>query len=194
MSGILEPSPFYNDFRAILGQNEKIFEPWSGVIFRSVSPQYARPNDILSGHGAYQAGGRWNAPGIYAIYGSLEPGLAADESFNFLLRHFGWQSRDVPPRMLVGIRVSLRAVLDLTNLKGVLTPLDLEHLLLEDWRKTNGERKESRSQALGRAVTDLAEGILMPSHIRNGRNLVIYPRSLKSESKIEVLGQDKLPK
>jgi hypothetical protein len=79
------------------------------------SPFY---NDILSGHGAYQAGGRWNAPGIYAIYGSLEPGLAADESFNFLLRHFGWQSRDVPPRMLVGIRVSLRAVLDLTNLKS----------------------------------------------------------------------------
>jgi hypothetical protein len=45
--------------------------------------------------------------------------------------------------MLVGIRVSLRAVLDLTNLKGVLTPLDLEHLLLEDWRKTNGERKDA---------------------------------------------------
>jgi hypothetical protein len=36
------------------------------------------------------------------FYGSLEPGLAADESFNFLLQHFGWQSRDVPPRMLVG--------------------------------------------------------------------------------------------
>jgi hypothetical protein len=54
--------------------------------------------------------------------------------------------------MLVGIRVSLRAVLDLTNLEGVLPPQDLEHLLLEDWRKTNGERKESRSQALGRAL------------------------------------------
>jgi hypothetical protein len=57
----------------------------------------------------------------------------------------------------------------------------------------SGERKESRSQALGRAVTDLAEGILTPSGIRNGRNLVIYPGSLMSESKIEVLGQDKLP-
>ena len=167
---------------------------WSGVIFRSVSPQYARPNDILTGHGAYQAGGRWNAPGIYAIYGSLEPGLAADESFNFLLRHFGWQSRDVPPRMLVGIRVSLRTVLDLTNLKGVLTPLDMEHLLLEDWRKKNCEGKESRSQAFGRAVTDLAEGILMPYHIRNRKGTWSYPRSLKLESKIEVLGQGKLPK
>ena len=74
MSGTLEPSPFYNDFRAIFSQNEEIFAPWSGVIFRSVSPRYARPSDILSGQGAYQAGGRWNAPGVYAIYGSLEPG------------------------------------------------------------------------------------------------------------------------
>src|SRR3984893_4810938 len=115
MSGTLEANLFYNDFRAVLSQNEELFKPWSGVMFRSVSPQYARPGDILSGHGAYQAGGRWNAPGIYAIYGSLEPGLAADESFNFLLQHFGWQNRDIPPRMLVGIRASLRVVLDLTD-------------------------------------------------------------------------------
>jgi RES domain-containing protein len=120
MSGTLEANLFYNDFRAVLGQNEELFGPWSGVIFRSVSPQYARPGDILSGYGSYQAGGRWNAPGIYAIYGSIEPGLAADESFNFLLQHFGWQNRDIPPRMVVGIRVSLQAVLDLTNPASVL--------------------------------------------------------------------------
>jgi RES domain-containing protein len=30
-----------------------------------------------------KVGRRWNAPGTYAIYGSLEPGLAADESLNF---------------------------------------------------------------------------------------------------------------
>jgi RES domain-containing protein len=159
---VYAPIPTANGIRAIFSQNEEILVPWSGVIFRSVSPRYARPSDILSGQGAYQAGGRWNAPGIYAVYGSLEPGLAADESFNFLLQHFGWQSRDVPPRMLAGIRASLRAVLDLTSLTDVRLPLDLEELLSEDWRKTNGGRKESRSQALGRAVTDLAEGILTP--------------------------------
>jgi hypothetical protein len=80
MSGTLEPSPFYNDFRAICSQNEEIFAPWSGVIFRSISPRYARTSDILSGQGAYQAGGRWNAPGIYAIYGSLEPGFWLETS------------------------------------------------------------------------------------------------------------------
>jgi hypothetical protein len=41
-------------------------------------------------------------------------------------------------------------------------PLDLEELLLEDWRKMKGERKESRSQALGRVVADLAVGISDP--------------------------------
>ena len=85
----------------------------------------------------------------------------------------GWQNRDTPPRMLVGIRASLLVVLDLTDPAHVRTLLDLEELLLEDWRKTNGEREESRSQALGRAVTDLAEGILTPSRSRNGKNLVI---------------------
>jgi hypothetical protein len=95
---------------------------------------------------------RWNAPGIYAIYGSIEPGLAADESFNFLLQKFGWQNRDIPPRMMVGIRVSLQTVLDLTNPANALHQLNLEELLSEDWRKMNTEQKESRSQTLGRVV------------------------------------------
>jgi hypothetical protein len=67
-------------------------------------------------------------------------------------------------------------------------------LLSEDWRKMNAEGKESRSQALGRVVADLGEGILAPSRIRKGHNLVIYPEQLKAESRIEVLGQGDLPK
>jgi RES domain-containing protein len=192
MPGIFEPNLLGDDFRVILSQG--FFGSWSGVIFRSVSPRYARAADIVSGYGSYRAGGRWNAPGIYAIYGSIEPGLAADESFNFLLQHFGWQNRDIPPRMVVGIRVSLQAVLNLTNPAGVLHQLNVEELLNEDWRKMNGEQKESRSQALGRVVADLGEGILAPSRIRMGKNLVIYPRSLKPGSGIEVLGEADLPK
>jgi hypothetical protein len=86
-------------------------------------------------YGPYRGGGRW----IYAIYGSIESGLAAEESFNFLLQHFGWQNRDIPPRMVVGIRVSLQSVVDLTNPASVLHQLNLEELLSEDWRKMNGE-------------------------------------------------------
>ena len=190
MPGTFEPNLLHDRFRVIL--NLGFFRPWSGVIFRSVSPRYARPTDIVSGYGSYRAGGRWNAPGIYAIYGSIEPGLAVDESFNFLLQHFGWQNRDIPPRMVVGIRVSLHAVLDLTNPANVSEQSNLEELLSEDWRKMNGEHRESRSQAFGRVVADLGEGLLAPSRIRTGENLVIYPRSLRPESRIEVLGEKDL--
>ena len=58
----------------------------------------------------------------------------------------------------------------------------------------NGQQRESRSQALGRAVSEVGEGILAPSRIRMGKNLVIYPRSLKPGSWIEVLGESDLPK
>jgi RES domain-containing protein len=150
--------------------------------------QYRQRLRILS------RGGRWSASAIYAIYGSIEPGLAVDESFNFLLQRFGWQNRDIPPRIVVGIRVCLQAVLDLTSPASVLDQLNLEALLSEDWRKMNSEQKESRSQALGRVVADLGEGILAPSRIRMGKNLVIYPRSLRPESRVEVLGERDLPK
>ncbi len=83
MPGSFEPNPLYDHLHGIL--RHELFGSWSGVIFRSVSPRYARAADIISGYGSYRAGGRWNAPGLYAIYGSIEPGLAADESLNFLL-------------------------------------------------------------------------------------------------------------
>ena len=191
MAGTFEPNRLYDSYRTILSQ--ELLQPWVGVFFRSVSPQYARPIDIVSGEGSYRAGGRWNAPGIYTIYRSIEPGLAVDESFNFLLRHFGWQNRDIPPRMAVGIRASLQAVLDLTGPPGVLRSLNMDELLSEDWRKMNAEGKESRSQALGRVVGEQGEGILTPSRIRGGKNLVIYPRSLRPESRIQVLGEGDLP-
>jgi hypothetical protein len=54
--------------------------------------------------------------------------------------------------MLVGIRASLRAVLDLTKPTNFLPHPELEELLREDWRRRNSEKKESRSQALGRVV------------------------------------------
>ena len=45
------------------------------------------------------------------------------------------------------------------NLASVLHQLNPEELLSDDWRRMNGQQKESRSQALGRAVADLGEGM-----------------------------------
>jgi hypothetical protein len=47
MPGSFEANPLYDHFKAILRQ--ELFGSWSGVIFRSVSPRYARRDDIVSG-------------------------------------------------------------------------------------------------------------------------------------------------
>ena len=70
MPGIFEPNLLHDHFRVVL--NQGFLAPWSGVIFRSVWPRYARPIDIVSGGGSYRAGRHWNAPRIYAIYGSID--------------------------------------------------------------------------------------------------------------------------
>lgn len=45
---------------------------YDGVIVRSVGTKYANEDDFLSGRGAAQFGGRWNRPGILAIYGATD--------------------------------------------------------------------------------------------------------------------------
>jgi RES domain-containing protein len=61
-----------------------------------------------------RAGGRWNAPGIYAIYGSIEPDLAADK----VLQLFTSALRMAEPRY---------------------PTTHAEEVLSEDWRKVNSE-------------------------------------------------------
>jgi hypothetical protein len=56
MPGSFEPNPLYDHFKAILRQ--ELFGSWSGVIFRSVSPRYARPADIGQRLGILPAAGR----------------------------------------------------------------------------------------------------------------------------------------
>jgi RES domain-containing protein len=189
----LNQNAFYERARGLIEKKSGCFKAWTGVIFRSVPPRYAAPAALLSGEGAFRSGGRWNAPGVRAVYGSLEPGLAADESFNALLQQFGWENRDVPPRMVVAIRCSLESVLDLTGPPPLFTERELADLLREDWRRLNAAGMESRSQALGRLAADLGEGLRVPSRVRSGQNLAIYPLRLRPGSKLEVLGQDLLP-
>jgi hypothetical protein len=114
-------------------------------------------------------------------------------AYNPLLQHFGWQIAIYHLAFWLEFGLPYKPSWNLTKLANVQPHLDIEKLLREDWRKMNGARKESPSQELGRAVADLAEGILTPSRIRTGKNLVIYPRNLKPESRIEVLGKRDLP-
>ncbi len=47
------------------------------TIIRSVGTKYSSARNFLSGAGASCCGGRWNRPGIFAVYASWEGGFAA---------------------------------------------------------------------------------------------------------------------
>src|SRR5208283_144615 len=52
--------------------------------------------------------------------------------------------------------------------------------------------RESCFQAFGRAVSEMSEALLVPSARRVGVNLIIYPKSLRSNSFLEIEGQEEL--
>jgi len=103
---------------------------------------------------------------------------------------------DIQPQAIVGVRLKLGKVINLTNAHGMRRQswLHLDELLAEDWRKVNDAGHESQSQAFGRAAHDTgAEGLLSPSaRVVGGINLVYFPESVVGSGKVEILGRDEL--
>jgi hypothetical protein len=64
----------------------------------------------------------------------------------------------------------------------------------EDWEKLNNRGNETLAQAFGRAIRDLNfEGLIVPSsRDQRGRNLIWFPDDLRADSRIEIIGQEKL--
>jgi hypothetical protein len=70
----------------------------------------------------------------------------------------------VKPRLIVGIRYRLSAVIQLSRLVKAIRGADLVELMAEEWQKTNAQGRETLGQALGRALFDArVEGFLVPS-------------------------------
>jgi len=62
----------------------------------------AHAASCASGEGAFRVGGRWNSPGIGAIYASLNPATAAME----VAVHKGFKVLDTQPHILTSARVA----------------------------------------------------------------------------------------
>jgi RES domain-containing protein len=189
---MLQPHPLYTFFAEQLSVTTP--KSWSGIGFRSVAPRYANARDMISGMGGFHGGGRWNTPGIHAVYASLEPGLSVNEAMGVVFSDRGFNVRDIRPRLVAGLRCRLNAVFDWSTDTAVPPWLRLGELLSEDWNTANANGSESSSQALGRAVSEVSEALLVPSARRVGVNLVIYPKSLRASSILEIEGQEELPR
>lgn len=163
---------------------------WSGEVYRSATPRYARSRDIVSGMGSCKRGGRWNPPGSFpTVYASLEPEAAMSESLA-TFRYFGWALHDAMPRVFRALEAHLHRVLDLRRTGTVphLAPW-LKETQREDWRALQRDGRETISQAIGRAAFALElEGILVPSFASPGNtNLVTFPGHFAPGSSIRVI-------
>lgn len=168
--------------------------PFHREIYRSVAPKYATERDLLTGEGAKRFGGRWNPAGVAAIYGSLTPQCALEETLAHA-RYYGLPINISMPRTFVAIEIHLSHILDLTdgNIRRSLR-ISEQKLLKCDWRAECAAGRTPITQEVGRlAALAGLEAILVHSAAGNsGSNLVVFLENLCSASRLEIVSPDRL--
>ncbi len=166
----------------------------NAITFRSVGVKYANQKDIISGHGASYHGGRWNPPGIRAVYASLDLETAVMESYQEFVK-FGFPDQSIKPRVLAGIKLNVKRLFDLTD-AGIRRKIGfrLNDLTHEDWYSFQIDG-EAWTQVIGRGAFIAGfEGVISPSARRRlGENIVIFPDNLDPMSTVELMSKDELP-
>jgi len=91
--------------------------PLNGTFFRSVAFRYFHPDDLISGEGPRQHGGRFVPVGVRAVYASAEEDTALREVTQRKATLGGEHRIDVGeyPRMIYLLSISTQRNLDLTN-------------------------------------------------------------------------------
>lgn len=168
---------------------------FNDTIVRSSGTRYANESDLLSGEGAANFGGRWNRPGLRAIYASLDIITATFEAYqNFL--GYGFSLAAIRPRVMAGARVALTRVCDLNDrIVRRKIGFTMTEMLDEDWRAIQSVGEESWTQASGRGCREAGfEALLVPSaRHRRGKNIVIFPDRLLPTSTITPIAPEDLP-
>ena len=171
----IHPHPRFAEMRDMFRQHPEWFGPWAGTLFRFQTVDFPAPKDVLSGEGARQRGGRWNPPGLAALYGSTTDTTALEEC-KANDRYYGVVTKS--PRLLVAIEARVARMFDLTA-AALRRKLDitLAELASEDWRKLLAAGRETFTQALGRAVAASGgSGLLARSSaVARGVNVVLFP-------------------
>jgi RES domain-containing protein len=169
---------------------------FDGTCFRNVPQQYATQQEIISSQGSLENGGRFNFRQKFGIlYLSCDPHTCLEETIHAAIdAGFSGVARRFP-RTIVGVKVRLSKVLDLTEhrirrkigiTKAILTETDWEQIQEVD-------RQEAITQAIGRFAKEAGfEAILVPSSVWSGKNLNIFPDNLLASSEVSVVNAQKL--
>lgn len=179
-----------------LEQSVSLATSLSGVCYRNVSQPWATQRDILSAAGSFTAGGWYNFVGTFEVlYLACDFYTSWAETLN-PTRQMRIEPAYFLPRTIVGVEVSLSAVLDLTS-QRVRRRLGLTKAVLTetDWLKIQKEeRREAITQTIGRLSRNTGfEALLAPSAVCAGANLCIFPDRLHPTSSLVVIRGEELP-
>ena len=115
-------------------------------------------NTWASGEGSFRAGGRWNSPGVRAVYGSLDPATATLE----VAVHKGFLVLDTQPHILTSARIADPAMV------AVILPQDVPNPI---WLSPGIPSRNQ--QMFGDALLSRHRFVLIPSAVsRHSWNLM----------------------
>jgi len=178
-------------------QRGHLAQALDAVFYRVAGPHHTTAKEIVSGKGAFIAGGRWNPIAeMRVVYLSQDPETATAEA----LEHFRYHRIPIAqalPKVIVAVAVRIDRLLDLTDPDVVNDlPIGLTALLAEDWRAVASSNAESASQALGWAAFAVGiQGLKVRSKANPiGTNVLVFPDNLSSMCHLRVLNEDDLEK
>jgi RES domain-containing protein len=152
--------------------------------FRSVELSYALPDDVISGEGARQYGGRFVRPGLRAVYGSAEEQTAVAEAAYRRRRLAAGSVIAELPRITYVINIKAGIAVDLTAVDPDAAEL-LPACLLAD---------VSDSQVIGEFLRERRiQAILFPSAAPGvtGINIVVF-RDVSPEADVVLVNRDRI--
>ena len=173
----IKPHPNYNEIKEAFKKLSNMGEPFSAVCYRCIEPQFA--DQIISGLGSQLHGARWTPKNSFSTVYLCETVEAALEEYLARARRMELADHKSLPMVMAWVKVKTIKLLDTTDseIAAVVDPflaMDKIH-----WRAIQ-DRRESASQAIGRAIKEICfSGLIAPSQALPGsRNIVIFPQKL----------------
>jgi len=155
-----------------------------GDFFRSVELSYAFPDDVISGEGSRQYGGRFVKPGVRAVYGAAEEQAGVAEAAYRRNRLAGGSVIVELPRITYVINVKLGVAVDLTA-----SDPDVEAILSACLRPDHSESQDVGEFLRERGV----QGIVFPSGVPGvkGTNIVVF-RDVAPAPTVVLVNRDRI--
>jgi RES domain-containing protein len=163
---------------------------YDGYCYRNVPSTYAKPSGFLSTKRTRESGGRYNYKGeLNALYLSLDPHTCLEESVR-AMRISGFDLAARFPRDISAFEVHLEKVLNLADPK-VRRGLGVSRTALtreDEWKEYQYRGRLALTQKIGRYASEIGfEGLLVPSAVCGGVNLVVLTDNVNSPSEFKLL-------